>query len=357
MELRHAIVTVMAVLALAYVLNQSGQTALTGAGSTCTVPAAPGVGDWTAEQVTNAQIIVEVGRDRRIPPWGLVIAVATAIQESGLRNLPGGDRDSIGLFQQRPSQGWGTPTQLSDPAYQAGMFYAKLVTIDGWQRMPLTDAAQAVQISAYPQAYAQHTDTATRLVGYLAGTLHPPTGTSGALPCRAVSTMGWIQPVQAPIVSGFRTAERPGHDGVDLGAARHTLIVAAAAGTVSRVRCNATDIRTGTDWGCHRDGSPTLTRGCGWYVDITHPGNVMTRYCHMNSPPLVSVGEQVAVGQPLGEVGSTGHSSGPHLHFEVHLTADKISTGILDPIPWMAAHGAPLQQAGQHQKQQSASED
>ncbi|XVU23409.1 peptidase M23 [Actinoplanes sp. CA-054009] len=119
---------------------------------------------WTDEQVANARLIVDIGNERRVPNPGLVIAVATALQESGLRNLRGGDRDSIGLFQQRPSQGWGTPKQLSDPAYQTRKFYDKLLTIDGWQSMRLTDAAQAVQISAFPNAYAKHTTSATRLV-------------------------------------------------------------------------------------------------------------------------------------------------------------------------------------------------
>ncbi|WP_430786691.1 peptidase M23 [Actinoplanes sp. G11-F43] len=119
---------------------------------------------WSKEQVANARIIVEIGAERRIPVHGQVVAVATALQESTLRNLRGGDRDSIGLFQQRPSQGWGTPKQLSDPAYQTGKFYDKLVKIKNWEKMRLTDAAQAVQISAFPEAYAKHTKTATRLV-------------------------------------------------------------------------------------------------------------------------------------------------------------------------------------------------
>ncbi|SNY60495.1 peptidase M23 [Paractinoplanes atraurantiacus] len=119
---------------------------------------------WNDEQVANARLIVTIGNERRIPDRGVVIAVATALQESNLRNLRGGDRDSIGLFQQRPSQGWGTPAQLSDPAYQTRKFYDKLLTIDGWQTMRLTEAAQAVQISAFPNAYAKHTTSATRLV-------------------------------------------------------------------------------------------------------------------------------------------------------------------------------------------------
>jgi hypothetical protein len=129
-----------------------------------TSPAMPTVDGWTAAQVANAGVIVTIGRERQVPRQGLVIAVATAIQESSLRNLRGGDRDSIGLFQQRPSQGWGTPKQLSDPAYQTRKFYDKLLRLEGWQQMRLTEAAQAVQISAFPEAYAKHTEAATALV-------------------------------------------------------------------------------------------------------------------------------------------------------------------------------------------------
>jgi hypothetical protein len=122
---------------------------------------------WTDEQIANARIIVTIGTQRRVPNEGLVIAVATALQESRLRNLRGGDRDSIGLFQQRPSQGWGSPKQLSDPAYQTHKFYDKLLAVDGWQEMRMTEAAQAVQVSAFPNAYAKHVPAATRLVDRL----------------------------------------------------------------------------------------------------------------------------------------------------------------------------------------------
>ena len=125
---------------------------------------------WSEEQVANARIIVTIGHQRQVPDEGQVIAVATALQESWLRNLRGGDRDSIGLFQQRPSQGWGTPEQLADPAYQTRKFYDKLLTIDGWREMRLTEAAQAVQVSAFPKAYAKHEPAATRLVAMLSGT-------------------------------------------------------------------------------------------------------------------------------------------------------------------------------------------
>ena len=122
---------------------------------------------WSKEQIANARTIVTIGAERRVSTRGQIIAVATALQESSLRNLRGGDRDSIGLFQQRPSQGWGTPKQLSDPAYQTGKFYDGLLAVDGWQGMRLTEAAQAVQISAYPEAYAKHARDAARMVAAL----------------------------------------------------------------------------------------------------------------------------------------------------------------------------------------------
>jgi hypothetical protein len=123
---------------------------------------------WDTEQVTIAATIIEVGVTKGISSWGQTIALAVAMQESRLRNLPylgdDNDHDSIGVFQQRPSQGWGTPAQLADPAYQAGKFYDKLKTVTGWQTMPLTEVAQAVQLSAYPVAYAKWTNDAIALV-------------------------------------------------------------------------------------------------------------------------------------------------------------------------------------------------
>jgi cell wall-associated NlpC family hydrolase len=131
--------------------------------------------DWTSEQLANAATIVAVGQRLHIPPRGWVIAVATAIQESNLRNLgnlgPNNDHDSLGLFQQRPSQGWGTPAQILDPTYAATQFYTHLTQIPGWQNMPLTIAAQTVQRSAYPDAYAKWEPDAYTLVGYVGSTL------------------------------------------------------------------------------------------------------------------------------------------------------------------------------------------
>jgi hypothetical protein len=105
------------------------------------------------EQMANAATIVAVGVISGIPDRGVVIALATAMQESELYNLSYGDRDSLGLFQQRPSQGWGTADDVQDPRYAAQAFYNQLVRVPGWADMRLTDAAQAVQRSAYPEAY------------------------------------------------------------------------------------------------------------------------------------------------------------------------------------------------------------
>src|SRR5215475_8709361 len=107
---------------------------------TATTPVSA-VAGYGPDQIANAATI---GRQMNIPEQGQVIAITAAIQESGLHNLDHGDRDSLGLFQQRPSQGWGTPTQIMNPAYAAGRFYAALMRVRGWQSMPLTVAAQDV---------------------------------------------------------------------------------------------------------------------------------------------------------------------------------------------------------------------
>jgi hypothetical protein len=117
----------------------------------------------TAEQVANAATIAAVGRDRGLPERAIVIALATAQQESWLRNLDYGDRDSLGLFQQRPSSGWGTDAEVQDPVYAAGKFYDHLVGVPGWETGRLTDVAQAVQRSAFPEAYQQWSELAEKL--------------------------------------------------------------------------------------------------------------------------------------------------------------------------------------------------
>jgi hypothetical protein len=117
----------------------------------------------TAEQVANAATIAAVGRDRGLPERAVVIALATAQQESRLRNLDYGDRDSLGLFQQRPSAGWGTDAEVQDPLYAANKFYDHLVEVPGWETGRLTDVSQRVQRSGFPEAYQQWEEMAQKL--------------------------------------------------------------------------------------------------------------------------------------------------------------------------------------------------
>jgi hypothetical protein len=111
----------------------------------------------------NAATIAGVGRKLGAPDRAITIALATAIQESGLANLNGGDRDSLGLFQQRPSQGWGTTAQLTNTVTATTKFYDALLAIPGWAGMDVTQAAQRVQRSGYPEAYADHEPEARTL--------------------------------------------------------------------------------------------------------------------------------------------------------------------------------------------------
>ncbi|GAA1893110.1 peptidase M23 [Streptantibioticus ferralitis] len=119
-------------------------------------------GDPTQDEISNAKVIDGVAADRKLPGRATLIALMTALQESGLHNIDYGDRDSIGLFQQRPSAGWGSKDQIMDPKYSANAFFGGrganwppgLVDIKNWLTMPLGDAAQAVQVSAFPDLYA-----------------------------------------------------------------------------------------------------------------------------------------------------------------------------------------------------------
>ena len=124
--------------------------------------------DTDSDQNNNIRAIVKASKEMNLPPRAAVIAVATSLQETKLRNYGdlGGmnDHDSLGLFQQRPSSGWGSPDQLTNPDYSTKAFLSALVQIPGWQAMPLTDAAQAVQVSAFGDRYAQWEQEAADIV-------------------------------------------------------------------------------------------------------------------------------------------------------------------------------------------------
>ena len=138
------------------------------------------------EQRQNASTIIAVARRKGTPPRAWLVALATAKQESDLINVNYGDRDSLGLFQQRPSQGWGTPGQVTDPVYSTTTFLDHLLQVPGWERLPITVAAQTVQRSAFPDAYAKWEGLAADLVAQLAGV----TDSAGCGPDSAVLPEG-----------------------------------------------------------------------------------------------------------------------------------------------------------------------
>ncbi|MGV9938196.1 heavy metal transporter [Streptomyces sp. NPDC003401] len=159
--------------------------------------------EFTPEQAVNAATIAAVGTDRNMPRRAVTIALATALQESALRNLDHGDRDSLGLFQQRPSQGWGSAREVTDPAYAANIFYEHLAKVPDYTELPLTVAAQRVQRSGYPEAYAKHEPDADLLAAALTGT------SAASLTCDgrpAATTATGADAVRAALVRDF------GHD-------------------------------------------------------------------------------------------------------------------------------------------------
>jgi murein DD-endopeptidase MepM/ murein hydrolase activator NlpD len=273
------------------------------------------------EQVNNARVIIAVGKQVRIAPRGWTIALMTAMQESTLRNLPYGDRDSVGLFQQRNA--WGSLQQRMDPATSARMFYTGgmagqpgLLDISGWGQMPTWRAAQSVQRSAFPFAYAKHEGLATTLVKTLTGT------DPGA--CKVALARGaWA----LPTTNSYRLTSRFGsrihpirgtadfHTGLDFAVPHGSAVRAASGGVV-----------LSTGWG----------GGYGNLIKIQHADNVQTWYAHL-SAISVQPGQKVSAGEQIGQVGSTGNSTGPHLHFEVRVNGTP-----RDPEPWLPAHGVSL---------------
>jgi hypothetical protein len=214
----------------------------------CTAQTESGSVKLNDHQMANAATIAAVGLTRGLPDRAIVVALATAMQESELINLAGGDRDSVGLFQQRPSQGWGSPEQIRDPRYAASAFYNQLVRVGGWEQMRLTDAAQAVQRSAFPEAYQAWADEAQVLGDALVG------AASGAIACNhsAEPTLRGAQAIEA-LGAGLRadwgevaTVDDPEVGGVVLAAAdtragwqfAHWLVAHSTAQNVSAVRYN-----------------------------------------------------------------------------------------------------------------------
>ena len=206
-RLRRATLTVVLALAVVAVV---GVLMLRGVGP---LPDPEGceatVGDVTVslstEQAENAAIIAAVGVRRGLPARAVSIALATAYQESKIRNLDHGDRDSLGIFQQRPSMGWGSAAQITNPYYAANRFYDELEKVDGYQTMRITEAAQKVQRSGFPEAYEDHATDGRALASALTGY-----STGGAFTCVVRNEEGNPQKMRASGLTG--RAERVRRD-------------------------------------------------------------------------------------------------------------------------------------------------
>ncbi|SEK61416.1 Murein DD-endopeptidase MepM and murein hydrolase activator NlpD, contain LysM domain [Blastococcus sp. DSM 46786] len=312
-----------------------------------------------AVQMGQAQTIVNVAAARGLGPYAAVVALATAYQESRIRMLAndgssseltaeqaavtaaslqyahdglGSDHDSVNTFQQRWIAGWGTPEQLMDPVYAAEAFYDRLVEVPNWQTIPLTRAAQIVQVSAYGSAYARWEPLARELTAMLwpaaqSTAANPGGAVSGVCPGLAVPAGSWVRPSTGTVTSGYGPRWGTLHAGVDIAGPRNTPVYAASGGTVTTAAC--------TSAYCDRDGSLNLA-GYGNLVELDHGAGVVTRYAHL-SGYTVTPGQQVPAGALLGFQGSTGNSTGVHLHFEIRQNGAPI-----DPVSWLADRGVDL---------------
>jgi murein DD-endopeptidase MepM/ murein hydrolase activator NlpD len=321
-------------------------------------PAGAGSDGLDAAQSANATTVVNQGMRLHIADRGIVVALATASQESGFRNYAndgrggdllfsqagiaaslrlahdavGSDHGSLGIFQQQWPW-WGTMHDLMTPAVAAAKFYHALSQVAGWETMPITLAAQAVQHSAYPTAYADDEPLARRLLAQLRATSQSTAQASwisdpaGCLDDGAgfgeAGGVVYPLPPTAHYVDlanwGGRGAHwAHGHTGTDLSVSCGTPVLAATAGTVI--------IRRDQPWA-----GP-------WLVQVsTGPGELTTWYAHMRDIRVYN-GQHVTAGAQLGEVGDLGNATGCHLHFEVHLHGGSIYQDNVNPTTWLKNH-------------------
>lgn len=311
------------------------------------------------QQLTHAATIITVGGGiEGVGRPGIKIALMAALTESSLRMLAntgtypdsgdypndgnGSDHDSLGLFQMRPQSGWGTVAELMDPQYQARAFFGGstgpnypsprgLLDIPGWQQMDPGEAAQAVEVSAFPDRYRNYEPVAEAILDALAG------GAGEAGPASVVLAAGPVAEtarVVFPLPEGTWVMTSPFgprihpitgqpsfHTGTDFAAADGTPILAAADGTVTVAE---------------------FSGGYGGLIVIEHQidgQTVATAYAHMWQPGIhVSVGDRVVAGQHIGDVGSSGNSTGPHLHFEVR--PGGTNSEAVDAAAWLNDHDA-----------------
>lgn len=270
------------------------------------------------EQLNNAATIIGVGKSLGATTRDNIIAIMTAMQESTLRNLTYGDRDSVGLFQQRNA--WGSFADRTNPSKSARMFFLGgqagqrgLFDFPNRTKMSLAQAAQAVQVSAFPSAYAKWEDMARAVVS---GTTFQPFGGIGGTGAKQ-------RPVTGPISRSYANHSNLPR-ATDFGVPVGTPVRSAMNGVVT----TSADLRSGNGY-----------RSYGRYI-VVQNGNEKTLYAHL-SERGVGNGRQVRAGQILGYSGNTGNSSGPHLHFETWRNGRTVSPGAFG-IPGMKNGGFTL---------------
>ena len=298
------------------------------------------VANYDHTQLQNATFIVAAGQALGLGVRDQTIGVMTALGESGLRVLDHGDvkgPDSRGLFQQRDNGAWGTLADRMDPTTSATNFFHALMGVDGRDSLDPTIVAHDTQHNADPYYYAQFWNDAVTIVQALAGSDVPLTAGTGDQVCTslpATSTLaptarGWVAPGTGPVMSRFGMRSNPGqldhgqvrlHAGTDLAdGGCNSPIYAAHDGVVIDASIDAADGNVGV-------------------IAVDHGGGMVTRYLHMYaSGILVTVGQHVTAGQQIGRVGSSGNSTGCHLHFEVLINGHPT-----DPEPYMAGVGITL---------------
>ncbi|WP_423462796.1 M23 family metallopeptidase [Promicromonospora sp. MS192] len=328
--------------------------------SASVVPAggqATAAGGFTAEQLQNASVILQVGQERGVPGRAQAIAVMTALGESGLRNLTYGDdrfgvrnpdgtlTSSIGMFQEQ--KWYGTVEERLDPVQSSGRYYDRLLAVTGWETMEPTIAAHKAQRNADPYHYQKYWDQALQVMQLVSGADEQDLaalsrsiqGAAAGAPCMsgsigqaAVGAGGWANPAVGTKASGFgpRNTGIAGastyHLGQDIAASCGTQVYAAAAGRVV--------ISGATGW------------GTGNTIRIEHGMGLDSTYGHLlTGTNLVRVGDTVRAGQQIASMGGdsridpagAGTSSGCHLHYEVRMNGQAV-----DPEPFMAQQGVTL---------------
>ena len=295
-----------------------------------------------AEQREGARLIIAIGVQRGLSHRDMLIALMTSYQESRMRNLKYGDRDSLGLYQQRPSQGWGTPAQILTPEYAINKFYGALVVVKNRDQLSLKEAAMRVQrpsVAAYNSPsnnFDSWQGMGERLLAE--AKIDPSQQSTAALSqpitfesCNSgstdgvgpVSADGWGKPMEnLRVGSPYGMRHHPIlkysrlHDGIDIGAPTGTPLYAMAEGTL---------IFSGTN------------SGAGNHIKIDHGAGVVVTYMHLSRFAGIAEGQRVEAGQVVGYVGSTGLSTAPHLHLGL-----KVNGQSTNPVPFLCDRGVPF---------------